>query len=120
ESQQEEPEAAWPEYFEPGRYEGVPNEVYHAANGISSTQVKDARVSLMYFNARHVEKTIVKERSPVLDMGNLVHALALQPENLEAEFSVEPEIPEGAFTTTATLREFIDAHNASLPALLSA
>ncbi|EJO3973597.1 exodeoxyribonuclease, partial [Salmonella enterica] len=60
ESQQEEPEAAWPEYFEPGRYEGVPNEVYHAANGISSTQVKDARVSLMYFNARHVEKTIVK------------------------------------------------------------
>lgn len=120
ESQQEEPEAAWPEYFEPGRYEGVPNEVYHAANGISSTQVKDARVSLMYFNARHVEKTIVKERFPVLDMGNLVHALALQPENLEAEFSVEPEIPEGAFTTTATLREFIDAHNASLPALLSA
>lgn len=120
ESQQEEPETAWPEYFEPGRYEGVPNEVYHAANGISSTQVKDARVSLMYFNARHVEKTIVKERSPVLDMGNLVHALALQPENLEAEFSVEPEIPEGAFTTTATLREFIDAHNASLPALLSA
>ncbi|EAP1707544.1 exodeoxyribonuclease [Salmonella enterica] len=120
ESQQEEPEAAWPEYFEPGRYEGVPNEVYHAANGVSSTQVKDARVSLMYFNARHVEKTIVKERSPVLDMGNLVHALALQPENLEAEFSVEPEIPEGAFTTTATLREFIDAHNASLPALLSA
>lgn len=120
ESQQEEPEAAWPEYFEPGRYEGVPNEVYHATNGISSTQVKDARVSLMYFNARHVEKTIVKERSPVLDMGNLVHALALQPKNLEAEFSVEPEIPEGAFTTTATLREFIDAHNASLPALLSA
>ncbi|HGK5171447.1 TPA: RecE family exodeoxyribonuclease, partial [Salmonella enterica subsp. enterica serovar Bovismorbificans] len=84
ESKQEEPEAACPEYFEPGRYEGVPNEVYHAANGISSTQVKDARVSLMYFNARHVEKTIVKERSPVLDMGNLVHALALQPENLEA------------------------------------
>ena len=43
-----------------------------------------------------------------------------QPETLDAEFSVEPEIPEGAFTTTATLREFIDAYNASLPALLSA
>jgi exodeoxyribonuclease VIII len=53
-------------------------------------------------------------------MGNLVHALALQPENLEEEFSVEPEIPAGAFTTASTLREFIDAHNASLPALLSA
>ena len=117
---QAEPVTEYPAYFEPGRYEGLPNEVYHGANGISSTQVKDARVSLMYFNARHVEKTIVKERSPVLDMGNLVHALALQPEQLDAEFSVEPVIPEGAFTTTATIRAFIDEHNANLPALLSA
>ena len=119
EGNQPEPVAEYPAFFEPGRYEGLPNEVYHAANGISSTQVKDARVSLMYFNARHVEKTITKERSPVLDMGNLVHALALQPEQLEAEFSVEPVIPEGAFTTTATIRAFIDEHNASLPAQLS-
>lgn len=120
EAQSDEPAVVYPAYFEPGRYEWLPNEVYHAANGISSTQVKDARVSLMYFNARHVEKTIVKERSAVLDMGNLVHALALQPELLDAEFSVEPVIPEGAFTTAATLRAFIDEHNASLPALLSA
>ncbi|MDA8511593.1 RecE family exodeoxyribonuclease [Citrobacter sp. Igbk 14] len=120
EAQSDEPAVVYPAYFEPGRYEGLPNEVYHAANGISSTQVKDARVSLMYFNARHVEKTIIKERSPVLDMGNLVHALALQPELLDAEFSVEPVIPEGAFTTTATIRTFIDEYNASLPAQLSA
>lgn len=121
EMQQEEPEPAsvWPEYFEPGRYEGVPNEVYHAANGTSSTMVKDARVSLMYFEARHVSKTIQKEHTKVLDMGNLVHALALQPEQLEKEFSIEPEIPAGAFTTTATIRVFIDEHNASLPSLLS-
>ncbi|QGW17535.1 MULTISPECIES: RecE family exodeoxyribonuclease [Leclercia] len=120
ETHQAEPESEYPAYFEPGRYEGLPNNVYHAANGISSTQVKDARVSLMYFNARHVAKTIPREGSKVLDMGNLVHALALQPENLDEEFSVEPVIPEGAFTTVATLRAFIDEHNASLPALLSA
>ncbi|WP_410750906.1 RecE family exodeoxyribonuclease [Citrobacter sp. U14242] len=120
EAQSDEPAVVYPAFFEPGRYEGLPNEVYHAANGISSTQVKDARVSLMYFNARHIEKTITKERSPVLDMGNLVHALALQPEQLDEEFSVEPIIPEGAFTTTATIRAFIDEYNASLPALLSA
>ncbi|WP_270495146.1 RecE family exodeoxyribonuclease [Citrobacter gillenii] len=120
EAQSDEPAVAYPAYFEPGRYEGLPNEVYHAANGISSTQVKDARVSLMYFNARHVAKTITKERSPVLDMGNLVHGLALQPEQLDEEFSVEPVIPEGAFTTTATIRAFIDEYNAGLPAQLSA
>ena len=115
-----EPAQEYPARFEPGRYEGLPNNIYHAANGISSTQVKDARVSLMYFNARHVAKTIPREGSKVLDMGNLVHALALQPENLDDEFSVEPVIPEGAFTTAATIRAFIDEHNASLPALLSA
>ncbi|HDR2753202.1 TPA: PD-(D/E)XK nuclease-like domain-containing protein [Enterobacter asburiae] len=120
EVKQDEPVPEYPAYFEPGRYEGLPNNVYHAANGISSTQVKDARVSLMYFNVRHVEKTIPREGSKVLDMGNLVHGLALQPENLNEEFSVEPVIPEGAFTTAATLREFIDTHNASLSALLSA
>lgn len=111
---------AWPEYFESGRYEGVPNEIYHAANGISSTQVKDARISLMYFEKRHVSKVIEKTRSPVLDMGNLVHALALQPEQLEKEFSIEPEIPEGALTTASTIRAFIDEYNAGLPLLLSA
>ncbi|MBA8330405.1 PD-(D/E)XK nuclease-like domain-containing protein [Citrobacter freundii] len=120
EAQSDEPAVVYPTYFEPGRYEGLPNEVYHAANGISSTQVKDARVSLMYFNARHVAKTITKERSPVLDMGNLVHGLALQPELLDEEFSVEPMIPEDAFTTTATIRAFIDEYNAGLPAQLSA
>ncbi|HBV6348274.1 TPA: exodeoxyribonuclease [Klebsiella pneumoniae] len=120
EKEAEQAAPAWPEYFEPGRYEGVPNEVYHAANGISSTMVKDARVSLMYFEARHVSKTIQKVRSPVLDMGNLVHALALQPDQLEKEFSIEPEIPEGAFTTTATIRAFIDEYNNGLPVLLSA
>ncbi|WP_369071607.1 RecE family exodeoxyribonuclease [Klebsiella quasipneumoniae] len=120
EEEAEQAAPAWPEYFEPGRYEGVPNEVYHTANGISSTMVKDARVSLMYFEARHVSKTIQKVRSPVLDMGNLVHALALQPDQLEKEFSIEPEIPEGAFTTTATIRAFIDEYNNGLPVLLSA
>ncbi|ENE8565926.1 PD-(D/E)XK nuclease-like domain-containing protein [Salmonella enterica] len=114
-----EPEHTWPEYFEPGRYEGVPNDIYHAANGISSTMVKDARVSLMYYEGRHVSKTIKKERSKVLDMGNLVHVLALQPEILDEEFSIEPEIPEGALTTTATIRAVIDDYNNSLPVILS-
>ncbi len=120
EAQLDEQAGAYPAYFEPGRYEGLPNDVYHAANGISSTMVKDARVSLMYFNARHVTKTIARERSKVLDMGNLVHSLALQPETLAAEFSIEPEIPEGALTTTATIRACIDEYNASLPPQLSA
>ncbi|CAI1604382.1 Exodeoxyribonuclease 8 [Serratia fonticola] len=114
-NEEAEPAVTFPAYFEPGRYNDIPNDVYHAANGISSTMLKDARVSLMYFNARHVEKTIKKVHSKVLDLGNLVHTMALEPEKLEQEFSIEPIIPKGAFTTTASMREFIDKHNASLP-----
>ncbi|MNG58418.1 Exodeoxyribonuclease 8 [compost metagenome] len=110
---QEEPAA--PVYFEPGRYADISNAAYHAANGISSTQVKDARISLMYYHGRHVIKTIGRERSDALTFGSLVHTLALEPENLERDFNVEPIIPDGAFTNTASMRAFIEAHNGTLP-----
>lgn len=106
---------AWPEYFEPGRYEGVPNEVYHAANGISSTQVKDARISLMYFHRRHVEKTIGRESTDALIFGGLVHTLVLEPEKFDAEFAIFPGIPAGAFTNTDTLKAFIREYNTDKP-----
>lgn len=108
-------EPAAPAYFEPGRYLDIPNEVYHSANGISSTMAKDARISLMYYHGRHVIKTIQRERTDALTFGSLVHALALEPEKLDEEFSVEPVIPDGAFTDTASMRAFIEQHNASLP-----
>lgn len=111
----EKPLLSVPPYFEPGRYHDVPNEVYHSANGISSTMAKDARISLMYYHGRHVIKSIQRERTDALTFGSLVHTLALEPEKLDAEFSVEPLIPEGAFTDTASMRAFIDKHNASLP-----
>lgn len=105
-----------PPYFEPGRYEGVSNNDYHSSNGISSSQVKDARVSLMYFHGRHIAKTIQKESTEALTFGTLVHALVLEPETIEAEFSVEPVIPGDAFTNTASMKAFIEAYNATLPA----
>ena len=113
-----EPEDAPPApapHFEPGRYPDIPNDVYHASNGISSTMIKDARVSLMYFNARHVEKVIVREKSKVLDMGNLIHTAILEPEKLELEYSVEPVIPQGAFVKTVDYKKFIERHNATIP-----
>ncbi|MCA6998177.1 RecE family exodeoxyribonuclease [Dickeya solani] len=110
-----EPTPEYPACFEPGRYEGLPNNVYHAANGISSTQVKDARVSLMYFNARHVAKTIVRESSDALTFGSLVHTLALEPEKLEEEFAIFPGTPAGAFTNTDSLKSWIREYNADKP-----
>lgn len=104
-----------PAFFEPGRYEGLPNEVYHAANGISSTQVKDARVSLMYYHGRHVSKTIRRDSSDALTFGSLVHTISLEPEKLHDEFAVFPGIPAEAFTTTDSLKAFIRDYNTDKP-----
>ncbi|WP_368300895.1 RecE family exodeoxyribonuclease [Kluyvera sichuanensis] len=112
---QPEPVAEYPAFFEPGRYEGLPNEVYHAANGISSTQVKDARVSLMFYHGRHVTKTIRRESSDALTFGSLAHTLALEPEKLHEEFAVFPGIPVEAFTTTDSLKAFIREYNTDKP-----
>ncbi|EPJ7090467.1 RecE family exodeoxyribonuclease [Citrobacter amalonaticus] len=115
ETQLDEPAPEWPSYFEPGRYEGVPNDVYHAANGISSTMVKDARVSLMYFHSRHIDKTISRESTEALSFGSLVHTLVLEPEKFDDEFAIFPGIPAGAFTNTDTLKAFIREYNADKP-----
>lgn len=115
ESHSDEPAVVYPAYFEPGRYEGLSNEVYHAANGISSTQVKDARVSLMFYHGRHVTKTIRRESSEALTFGSLAHTLALEPEKLHEEFAVFPGIPAEAFTTTDSMKAFIREFNADKP-----
>ncbi|TOM55829.1 hypothetical protein CGH73_27655, partial [Vibrio parahaemolyticus] len=52
-----------PPYFEPGRYTDISNDDYHSSNGISSTMLKDGRISLMYFERRHISKVIQRERS---------------------------------------------------------
>jgi exodeoxyribonuclease VIII len=118
--QPEPPVPEFPAYFEPGRYEGLPNEVYHAANGVSSTQVKDARISLMYFNGRHVARTIPREETRALQFGTVLHALTLEPEKFGDEFTVFPGLPEGAIATTAEMKKIIEEFNAALPPLMDA
>jgi len=113
------PAPEYPAYFEPGRYADLPNGVYHSANGISSTMVKDARVSLLYYYGRNVAKTIVKEESRALSSGQLVHTMTLQPEKLADEFNIEPILPPGVFTTAASMKKAIEAYNAALEPGLS-
>lgn len=116
---QEEPAVEYPAYFEPGRYEGLPNNVYHAANGLSSTQVKDARVSLMYFNARHVAKTISQQDNPAFIFGRATHSLVLEPEKFADDYVLPEKMPEGVVSTTGEMVALIKEYNATLPALMT-
>ncbi|EJJ4408285.1 PD-(D/E)XK nuclease-like domain-containing protein [Salmonella enterica] len=119
ESKQEEPEAAWPEYFEPGRYEGVPNEVYHAANGISSTQVKDARVSLMYYEGIHVSKNISRQDNPAFIFGRATHSFVLEPGKFSEDYALPEKMPEDVVSTAGDMVALIKEYNATLPALMT-
>lgn len=114
-----EPEQQWPTRFEPGRYENVPNEVYHSANGISSTMLKDARISLMFYSARHVEKTIPREETKTFLFGGHSHAFILEPGKIDAEYAVPVAPPSDLVRTTADMTAIIKEHNDSLPALMT-
>lgn len=115
----EDPEQTWPTYFEPGRYEGVPNDVYHAANGLSSTQIKDARVSLMYFYVRHVAKTISQQDNPAFIFGRATHSFVLEPEKFSDNYALPEKMPEGVVSTTGEMVAIIKEYNATLPALMT-
>lgn len=114
-----EPAPALPAYFEPGRYEDIPNEIYHSANGISSSMIKDARVSLMYYRNRHITKIIPHEETDALFFGTLVHALTLEPEKFDDEYVVFPGVPAGSVSTSSEMKEIIERYNASMPPMLS-
>lgn len=106
-------------YFEPGRYENLPNDVYHSANGISSTQLKDARISLMFYNIRHVIKTIPREETKAFLFGGHSHAFILEPGKIDAEYAVPVAPPADIIRTTADMTAIIKEHNDSLPALMT-
>ncbi|HFV6759585.1 exodeoxyribonuclease VIII [Escherichia coli] len=112
-------EIMWPSYFEPGRYENLPNEVYHAANGISSTMLKDARISLMYYHGRHIAGTIPNEESDALLRGRIIHSYVLETDKFADEYAIPVPVPEYVVTTSNELITIIKKHNASLPSLMT-
>ncbi|MCZ8804480.1 exodeoxyribonuclease VIII [Escherichia albertii] len=112
-------EIMWPSYFEPGRYENLPNEVYHAANGISSTMLKDARISLMYYHGRHIAGTIPCEESDALLRGRIIHSYVLETDKFSDEYAIPVPVPEDVVATSQELIAIIKKHNASLPALMT-
>lgn len=72
--------------------EDLPNDVYHACNGISSTKLKVAMSSLMKFDAKYVSKTIPEqEKMDYFDLGKLFHTMTLEPHLVDVEYFREPE-----------------------------
>ncbi|MDR5609283.1 MULTISPECIES: PD-(D/E)XK nuclease-like domain-containing protein [unclassified Arsenophonus] len=81
--------------------------------------LKDARISLMYYHRRHITKEIQFERSEALDFGNLFHTLVLEPAKVATEFSLQPAIPDNAFTNIDSMKKWLEEYNAKLPQPMS-
>ena len=83
-----------PPHYEPGVYDDISNHDYHASNGISSSKLKDACISLQYFDGVHNTKKVEVKRGVHFDVGNLCHTLTLQPELVELEYKLKPDMKE--------------------------
>lgn len=64
----------------------VPNEVYHRCDGVSSSNIKDAIVSLYYYDQKHNKKEIERKENPNFAIGSLFHSLTLEPSVTDSEF----------------------------------
>lgn len=58
----------------------IPNEEYHAGEGVSSTQLVDFVDNPRKYYERHVEKSLSKENTAALRWGSVMDAIILEPD----------------------------------------
>ena len=74
--------------MKPGHHPNLSNADYHAADGISSSNLK-----LLYESELHLKhKELFWSESDAFNFGSLVHCLALEPDNFANEFIVMPKL----------------------------
>lgn len=83
------------------------NAEYHADPAISHSQVEVFRKSPRLFNARFIERSIVREESDSLRVGTYVHSLVLEPESL-GQYVVAPKCDRRTTTGKATWASFVE------------
>ena len=72
----------------------IPNEVYHGCKGDSSSKIKDSLQSMMFYNARYNTGEIEGPTGAHFDVGNLAHAMILEPETVEHSYLRKPDTPQ--------------------------
>ena len=67
---------------------------YHQADGLSSSQIKDAMQSLMYFDQKHNKKVIEVPTNDHFCIGKLVHCMVLEPVHVASRYVTKPDVPK--------------------------
>lgn len=77
----------------PGHYPDMSNSDYHAGSGVSKSGVSKLLKSPAHYWAAYMDpENESKDPTPAMVMGSLTHTLVLEPEKLESEYIVAPEI----------------------------
>ncbi|MBK1735579.1 hypothetical protein CKO15_09840 [Halorhodospira abdelmalekii] len=76
-----------------GIYSSMPNAVYHGAEGISSSQVRDLLRSPLHCWSRHLDPQRQETSpTPAMQLGTAVHSAVLEPGKWEQEYIVAPKV----------------------------
>ena len=86
-------------FFKPGYYPDMPNEDYHGSFGYGSTTIKI--LSEKTKSHMDYERNNQKKMTEPLIKGQLLHAMVLEPHNIDKEFAIRP--PEIKKPTSAQL-----------------
>lgn len=82
---------------------------YHGSIGLSSTQIKDAMQSLMYFDAKYNKQIIEKPDGAHFDVGRLLHAMVLEPKTVSERFIIKPDVPKPTVTQRISFDKWVKA-----------
>ncbi len=77
--------------FLPGWYRSLPNNIYHASEGVSSSILKKFLTQTpakIYYDKLHDEH----KQTDAMILGTVTHSLVLEPENFDQDFFVMPEL----------------------------
>lgn len=81
---------------------------YHQTKGYSSSQIKDAMQSLMYFDQKHNKKVIEIPTTDHFCIGKLVHCMILEPEHVNNRFVTKPDVPKATIKQRATYNKWVN------------
>ena len=99
--------------IEPGIYFGMPEDVYHAADGLSNSGMKHLHVSpLNYWHHNLNPDFEGREETAALRFGKAAHCLGLEPDRFNERFArkLTPEERPGALVTTEDMKAFLSSH----------
>lgn len=82
---------------------------YHKAEGLSSSQIKDAMQSLMYFDQKYNKKVIKIAENDHFCIGKLVHCMVLEPSHVGSRYVTKPDVPKPTIKQRASYDKWVNS-----------